>query len=939
MVLKCLKLLVVFWVFSFVFVHIAKIRLRVCGDEVTILVFLRQHVKPKVMSDPHALERGGTDDGAKPGKITPAMQQFYDAKRQYPDCVIFFRMGDFYETFCEDAHICAKELDITLTSRGRMPDGQEIPLAGVPYHAVDTYLSRMISKGYKVAICEQVEDPKKAKGVVKRSVVRVVTPGTVIDAALLSTEQARYLMAVCPDQKKRRIGLSFIDISTGDFQFTDIPWQEMLDGVRTEVARYHPSECIIPAGTDPEVERMLHQLVPLVSAQDPAIFTLSAAQAVLCRQFGNDDPAQLPCEGYPAGTCAAGAALAYAQKTQFDILSHVRALHRSDLGSHLVLDAVTLRNLEVLQNIRDRTEEGTLVATIDLTLTPMGRRLIRRRIAAPLLDSAVINRRLDAISYFCDRSVQRQKVRACIHRFPDIERIAGRISYGNASPRDLVTLAGAICSVHELKRIFAGETGIPEELAYALSRLRDCTSLADLITRAIVPDPPALVRKGGVIRDGYHTELDHLRSISRNGKQWIAELEQQEKERTGIKSLKIKYNAVFGYYIEITRANLAMVPAEYERRQTTANGERYTIPALREMEAQIATADERLLGLEEEIFREILGQAKGEVPALQEIAQAIGLIDLYAGLAEVSLKNGYLRPELVDEPVLLIREGRHPVVETRLAGGFVPNDAELAAGSDQILIITGANMAGKSTYMRSVALIVILAQMGCYVPATYARIGIVDRIFTRVGAFDDLASGQSTFMVEMMELATILTHATDRSLVILDEIGRGTSTLDGYCIAKAVLEHLHGKRSKGPRCLFATHFHEIVGIEADLKRVRNCHFAVKETERDVVFLRKLVPGATDRSYGIHVAHLAGVPASVVARAEELMKRILRGEDPMGKGVKRYTQMILLDAGAEQGRSGGPDPLREEICALQINEITPLQALSILVDLQEKARKI
>lgn len=890
------------------------------------------------MSDPAApKETGQKGIAEKPGKITPAMQQFYDAKQQYPDCVIFFRMGDFYETFCEDAQVCARELDITLTSRGRMPDGQEIPLAGVPYHALDTYLSRMISKGYKVAICEQVEDPKKAKGIVKRAVVRVVTPGTVIDAALLSTEQARYLMAVYPDLKKKRVGLSFIDISTGDFQFTEIPLQDMNDGIRSEAARYHPSECIIPAGTGEDLVRYLHLVVPLVSSQDASLFTMASAEEVLCRQFDIPGPEDLPCAGHPAGTIAAGAALAYAQKTQFDSLSHIRSVHRSDIGSQLVLDAVTLRNLEVLQNIRDRTEEGTLVATIDLTLTPMGRRLLRRRIAAPLLDPEAINHRLDAVSYCIDRSAARHEVRIHIHRFPDLERIAGRISYGNASPRDLVTLASAHDSVKNLKHIFSYEQDIPEELSGAIAGIRDITPLADLITKAIVEDPPALIRKGGVIQDGYHEELDHLRIISRNGKQWIADLEQQEKERTGIKSLKIKYNAVFGYYIEITKANLASVPDDYERRQTTANGERYTVPALREMESQIATADERLLSLEEEIFRDIIEKASKEVPALQEIAHAIGTIDLYSGLAEAALKHQYVRPELVDEPTLLIREGRHPVVESSIGGGFVPNDAELSAGSDQILIITGANMAGKSTYMRSVALIIILAQMGSYVPATYARIGVVDRIFTRVGAFDDLASGQSTFMVEMMELATILNHATERSLVILDEIGRGTSTLDGYCIAKAVLEHLHGKRSKGPRCLFATHFHEIVGIEADLKRVRNCHFAVKETDRDVIFLRKLVPGATDRSYGIHVAQLAGVPASVVTRSEELMKRIMSGEDPMGGGVKRYTQMILLDGGTEPVRESAPDPLREELRSLQVNEITPMQALGILAGLQEKAR--
>ena len=442
-----------------------------------------------------------------------------------------------------------------------------------------------------------------------------------------------------------------------------------------------------------------------------------------------------------------------------------------------------------------------------------------------------------------------------------------------------------------------------------------------------------------MIRDGYHEELDKLRVVSRDGKQWIADLELQEKEKTGIKSLKIRYNAVFGYYIEITKANLSAVPPEYERRQTTSNGERYTIPVLREVESQIATADERLQTLEEELYTALLTELKQDVSVIQQIGHAIGSLDLYLGLSEAALKYRYTRPQLTEEPVLLIRGGRHPVVEASIPGGFVPNDAEMNASREQILIITGANMAGKSTYMRSVALIIILAQMGSFVPSDYARIGLVDRIFTRVGAFDDLASGQSTFMVEMLELATILNNSTDQSLVILDEIGRGTSTLDGYCIAKAVLEYLHGKRTKGPRTLFATHFHELVGIEEELKRIRNCHFAVKETDKDVVFLRKLIPGATDRSYGIHVASLAGVPSLVTERADELMKKIIRGEETPGGGTKRYTQMILVDAPAvpqaSLASSSLPDPIRNELEALDVNGLTPLQALTLLADLKKR----
>lgn len=863
------------------------------------------------------------------------MKQFYEAKRQYPDCIIFFRMGDFYETFCEDAEICAREMEITLTSRGRMPDGQEIPLAGIPYHALDGYLSRMISRGYKVAICEQIEDPKKAKGIVKRDVVRVVTPGTVIDAALLPGEGARYLMAAVSDPKHKRMGLAFLDISTGDFQVSEIAHDDHGEALRSEIARYRPSECIVPA-MDKKLAEAVSRFVPLVSPQDPSLFDHGTGADLLCRQFGVSDLSEYACAHMQEAIGSAAAALAYAQKTQFDPLTHIRSFSRNEHSEYLVLDAVTLRNLELIFNIRDRNEEGTLVGTIDLTCSPMGRRLIRRWMTAPLRSVSDINRRLDAVEFFVNHTLERENVRSLLHRFADLERIAGRIAYGNASPRDLVTFCAAVLTAGSIRSILQDSGTLPDALQEAVTDISDLTSVVSLIQQAIVDDPPVLIRKGGVIRDGYHEELDRLRVISRDGRQWIADLEQQEKERTGIKSLKIRYNAVFGYFIEVTKANLSSVPPHYERRQTTTNGERFTIPDLMEVESQITTADERLLSLEEELYTSLLATVREYVADIQQTAHAAGRIDLFAGLAETALKFRYVRPQLVQEPTLLIREGRHPVVEASVPGGFVPNDAEMDASGEQILIITGANMAGKSTYMRSVALIIVLAQMGSFVPASYARIGLVDRIFTRVGAFDDLASGQSTFMVEMLELATILNHATGHSLVILDEIGRGTSTLDGYCIARAVLENLHGKRTKGPRTLFATHFHELVGVEADLKRVRNCHFAVKETEKDVVFLRKLIPGATDRSYGIHVAELAGVPAPVIGRAEDLMKKIIRGEESPGGGVKRYTQMILLDSPSPAASNHyAPDPLREELAATDVNSLTPLQALSLLADLKSR----
>jgi DNA mismatch repair protein MutS len=771
--------------------------------------------------------------------------------------------------------------------------------------------------------------------VVKRDVVRVVTPGTVIDAALLPGEGARYLMAAVLNRKKHRLGLAFLDISTGDFQVSEIPYDEHGQALRSAVARFRPAECIIPPGNDALAE-VISRHVPLVSRQESDWFDKDNATSLLCRQFGRDYPGEFVWSEMPEGIAAAGAALAYAQKTQFDPLTHIRSLSRNLQSEFMGLDAVTLRNLEIIANIRDRSEDGTLVGILDLTLTPMGKRLIRRWITAPLRSVPAIERRLDAVGYGTENSIIRQDIRANLHRFADLERIAGRIAYGNASPRDLVTLSVALQTAARIRAILS-EQLLPETLREAADNIVDLGRIVSLVQQAIVDEPPLLIRKGGVIRDGYHEELDRLRVISRDGRQWIADLELQEKEKTGIKSLKIRYNAVFGYFIEVTKANLASVPPEYERRQTTANGERFTIPVLREVESQIATADDRLQTLEEELYTALLTELKQDVSAIQQTAHAIGSIDLFLGLAEAALKYRYVRPQLSEEPALLVRGGRHPVVEASIPGGFVPNDAEMDAAKEQILIITGANMAGKSTYMRSVALIVVMAQIGSFVPADYARIGLVDRIFTRVGAFDDLASGQSTFMVEMLELATILNNSTEQSLVILDEIGRGTSTLDGYCIAKAVLEHLHGKRTKGPRTLFATHFHELVGIEGDLKRVRNCHFAVKETDKDVVFLRRLIPGATDRSYGIHVASLAGVPAPVTERADELMKKIIRGEEIPGGGVKRYTQMILVDAPpSAQSPVSLPDPIREELAALDVNTLTPLQALSLLADLKMRA---
>jgi DNA mismatch repair protein MutS len=597
----------------------------------------------------------------------------------------------------------------------------------------------------------------------------------------------------------------------------------------------------------------------------------------------------------------------------------------------MLLDAITLRNLEITAPIRGGNDANTLLSTLDLTETPMGSRTMRSFLIAPLLRKDAIEARLDAVEWFFDRTIERQALRAALGDVADIERIAGRIAYGNAGPRDLVTLRDSLEAIPGIKALFDADA--PPLIRDALDMMADHASAADLIARAIVDDPPALARSGGMIREGFNTKLDGLRHLATSGKDWIAEFQQQERERTGIKSLRVGYNRVFGYYIEVTKPNLHLVPPEYERRQTIANGERYTTPDLREKEAMIATAEDRLSALEAEVYADLIRALAAEVPGLQATARAVGLLDVYSALAEVAARYGYTRPRIEESGRILIRDGRHPVVERNLQTPFVPNDTELDSGGTQIMIITGANMSGKSTYMRAVALCCIMAQMGSFVPARHAAIGIVDRVFTRVGAFDDLASGQSTFMVEMLELANILNNATPQSLVILDEIGRGTSTLDGSAIARAVVEFLHGKAVVGPRTLFATHFHDLIDLEGSLARVKNFHFAVKDTGTDVVFLRKIIPGATDRSYGVHVAQLAGVPKKVTDRARQLMKEASARQLPDGPRAPLYTQMLLIDPGEGVVEE---NPAIKELRALNPNEMTPIEALNTLCRLQRLA---
>lgn len=879
-------------------------------------------------------------------KVTPAMQQYYAAKEEHKDALIFFRMGDFYESFGEDAKTIAQELEITLTTRGKSKDGEKMPLAGIPYHAIDNYLPRLIKKGYKVAICEQLEDPKKAKGVVKRGVVRVVTPGTAMDSSMFSDSSNNYLVALYAD--KGEFGLSFLDISTGEFLATQLTDEHPYDRIISELARMGPSECIMPPSLlkDTHLKERIKDLRIIIHEFDEDLFDSKIAEKVLLDHFKVSTLEGMGCSELLAAVSSAGAALRYATDTQMRELSQVQTLKTYFDSEFMVLDAITLRNLEIVRNVRGEGNDASLIGVLDETKTPMGRRQLQKWLLKPLISVDAINDRLDAVSWLHDNTLVRFDIRAHLSYVKDMERLVGRVMYGNSNARDLVSLKKSLESVPLLLDSLQGckDIKLLESTSSKLSSFAELDELAKLIDSAIVEEPPLSVRDGGMIKPGYNEQLDELFDLSKNGKQWIAKFQQKERDRTGIKSLKVGYNKVFGYYLEVTKANISQVPDDYIRKQTMTNAERFYTPELKERESAILSADEKMVALEYELLTDLNSIVASHSRQLQETAALIGTLDVLANLAEVAANNNYVRPAITPDCRLLIRDGRHPVVENAVPGGFVPNDTEMDCSENQFQLITGPNMAGKSTYMRQIAMIVIMAQSGSFVPASHASIGIVDRVFTRVGAFDDLASGQSTFMVEMVELANILNNATPKSLVLLDEIGRGTSTYDGYSIAKAVVEYIHNKGRVGVRSLFATHYHQLTEVAASLKRVKNYHIAVKEDGEDLVFLRKIVPGATDRSYGIHVARIAGVPHAVTSRAKEILEDIedecmLSEEDRKGSKKKqrsssKYTQVILFDQDASYGEST-PDPVLEELKKLDINSMTPIEALNKLNEIKGK----
>lgn len=876
------------------------------------------------------------------------MQQYYSAKEEHKDALIFFRMGDFYESFGDDAKTIAKELEITLTTRGKGKDGEKMPLAGIPYHAIDNYLPRLIKKGYKVAICEQLEDPKQAKGVVKRGVVRVVTPGTAMDSAMFTDSSNNYLMALYGD--KGEYGLSFLDISTGEFLTTQLKDAEPYDRIASELARMGPSECIMPPSllSDKQLTERIRELRIIIHEFEEESFDLRRAEKMLQEHFRVSTLEGMGCSELHRAVSSAGAALRYATETQMRELSQVQSLKTYFDSEFMVLDAITLRNLEIVKNVRGEGNDASLIGVLDETKTPMGRRQLHKWLLKPLVSVDAINDRLDAVSWLHDNTLVRFDIRAHLSYVKDMERLVGRVMYGNSNARDLVSLKKSLESVPLLIESLreCRDVDLLSDIASRLSSFGELDELAKLIDSAIVDEPPLSVRDGGMIKQGYSEQLDELFDLSKNGKQWIAKFQQKERDRSGIKSLKVGYNKVFGYYLEVTKANIPQVPDDYIRKQTMTNAERFYTPELKERESAILSADEKMTALEYEILSEVNSVVASHSRQLQETAALIGTLDVLADLAEVAANNNYVRPAITPDCRILIRDGRHPVVENTVPGGFVPNDTEMDCSENQFQLITGPNMAGKSTYMRQIAMIVIMAQAGSFVPATHASIGIVDRVFTRVGAFDDLASGQSTFMVEMVELANILNNATPKSLVLLDEIGRGTSTYDGYSIAKAVVEYIHNKGRVGVRSLFATHYHQLTEVAGNLKRVRNYHIAVKEEGDDLVFLRKIVPGATDRSYGIHVARIAGVPHAVTSRAKEILEDIesecmISEEDRRGSKKKqrssaKYTQVILFDQDASYGEST-PDPIIEELKKIDLNSMTPIEALNRLHELKGKLK--
>lgn len=796
-------------------------------------------------------------------RYTPMMEQYLSIREQAADALLFFRLGDFYEMFFDDAVTAARELEITLTGRDGGV-GERIPMCGVPYHSAESYIQRLIEKGYKVAICEQVEDPSQAKGIVRREIVRIVTPGTVMDSKNLQEKSNNYIAAVT--KRDERFGLAFCDISIGEFYVSEGSAKHVVD----ELQQFQPAEVLMPPeAADDQLRQEIKDRLSVVLTESESGLNEAQANALLLEHYELMSLDSLGISDAVQAVRAAGMLLAYLQTTQKRSLHHIKRPQLLTRDSHLVLDSFSRRNLELTETIRDKSRQGSLLWLLDKTVTAMGGRLLKKWVERPLADLAEIERRLNGVQELVDELLLREDLRQMLQEVYDLERLMGRVAYGSANGRDLLAIGCSLAILPELRyRLLNAGSPLLQDIGEQIVELNE---IVELIQSALVEAPPIGIRDGGLIRDGFNDQLDQFRAASRNGKQWIAQLEQQEKEKTGIKSLKVGFNKVFGYYLEVTKSNVHLVPDYFDRKQTLANGERYITPELKEKESLILEAEEKMVDLEYELFMQVREQIAAVLPVVQQAAEAIARVDAVQSLASVAAERRYTRPVITGSDRISIIDGRHPVVEAVLKGDvFVPNDTLLDCRENQIALITGPNMAGKSTYMRQVALIVIMAQLGSFVPAKSAEIGLVDRVFTRIGASDDLAGGQSTFMVEMVELANILHNATPRSLLILDEIGRGTSTFDGISIAQSVIEYLHQSPTVGAKTLFATHYHELTELADKLPGVTNYSTHVQEKDDNIVFLRKILAQPADRSYGIQVAKLAGLPASVLSRAKDIL---------------------------------------------------------------------
>jgi DNA mismatch repair protein MutS len=863
------------------------------------------------------------------GQLTPMLRQYLGIKGRYPDAILFFRMGDFYEMFFEDAQIASRILGITLTARGAY-NGEKVPMCGVPHHASKSYIARLIDSGRKVAICDQVEDPGASKGIVKREVVRVVTPGSIVDEAEVDQKKNLYLAAIASDGNGT-FGLAHADLSTGEFRVTEVRGlEELLD----ELGRIDPAEVLITEDTGLRDEKALSHLT--LEMLNPDAYDPGRAEAILKEQLGVQSLVGFGCEDMRAGIPAAGAIVSYLRETQKGNPDHMKDIVSYRLGDYMFLDEATCSHLELLKTMRRRSAKGSLIQILDCTVTPMGSRLLKKWVAYPLINLEKIQKRLAAVACLKEDPVLREELREILSEIYDLERLNGRVVLGRANGRDLLALKVSLRILPEIKaRLSTSPSLLLADMAQGLDKLED---VAQLIDESIHEEPPVSIREGGIIKEGYSRELDGLISLSRDGKTWISDFALREKKRTGIASLKVGYNRIYGYYIEISKVNQHLVPDNYIRKQTLVNGERYITEDLKAMEERVLGAEDKRINMEFQIFEKVRDDIAGENKRIKETAGLIAGIDAIVGLAETAEQNHYSRPEVNHSLRIDIRDGRHPVVEkTVREEDFVPNDIVLDDREQELLIITGPNMAGKSTILRQVALTVLMAQMGSFVPASRASIGLVDRIFTRVGASDDLTRGQSTFMVEMNETANILRHATSRSLVILDEIGRGTSTFDGLSIAWAVAEALHDRDGKGVRTLFATHYHELTELVTTKSRVKNFNIAVKEWNERIIFLRKLVPGGTSRSYGIQVAKIAGVPENVLKRAREILEN-LEGEDldEAGRPLLAQTRRKMGPHEVVQlNLFGGRDQrIVEWIRETDISTMTPLEALMELNKMKE-----